>query len=140
MAEFDQFQPIDGRRVGETIQNNFAATYLTILGIVQNVVFAILIFRIFEVIQHGKPDEFFWTSVAITFFIIILVWDSYQWYPYLNRWAPRLPDSMIPFFLGASQSILALSVDNSHTFYLGILLLGVVAVGAESMSTVVEIA
>jgi magnesium-transporting ATPase (P-type) len=105
MLNNDALQPIDADRVKHTIDQNFAGTYLTILGIVQNVILATFIFRFITVLEDGKPDEFFWLSSFITFLIIILVWYSYQWYPYLNRCAPKLPDSMIPFFLGTSQSI-----------------------------------
>lgn len=63
--------------------------------------------------------------MILTFAILIPTWFSYQWYPYLDRWPPRILDSVIPFSPGISQGILASSLRKETLFFLGIFLTGV---------------
>jgi len=123
--------PVDQKRVLRSINDNFAATYLALLGIIQSVVLGILITNIAGLVDKNKyGDAFVWTSGFLTFMIVVLVWYSYQWYPYLDRWPPRLLDSVIPFSLGISQGILASSSQEEATYFLGISLTGLFGVVA----------
>ncbi len=127
---------VDKSRVANAIETNFAGTYLTVLGIVQNVVLGILIIRTYDALSEsitrgGVVTPAFLFSLfgaLLAFMIIVLVWYSYQWYPYLDRWAPGLPDSLIPFLLGASQGAVALSIQAPRTYFWAIAVVGVVAI------------
>jgi len=125
--------PMDGERFLKHIEANFAANYLTVLGIAQNVVLGILILRTAQALSEparvgSAGAAFTWMAAGLTFLIVVLVWYSYQWSTYLDRWVPGLPDSAIPFMLAASQGLLAVSVDSPSVFFWGLFATGLVGV------------
>jgi len=117
---------IDKLEFERAIRDNFPAAHMTLLGIIQNVILAILLLQVF---RDGVPatanEVFFWASAVLTFLILILIWYSYQGYLFLYRWPPTIVDSVVPFCLAVSQGILATSAAHLQRYLIGIMALAI---------------
>jgi recombination protein RecR len=87
---------IQGRRMTTT----FAATYLTLLSIIQGTTVALLFSTVQGLLGHG---EFHAPQLVLTiglFLIIVLLWHQYQIGVIVYEWVPQIVDAVIPICPG----------------------------------------
>jgi hypothetical protein len=107
------------RQLHGRLKESFGPTYLTAVSVIQGVALAdlgasvLLGYRAFTLIH--------WLLVALTFLLLILIWNAYTSQSTLWSWLPDLRDALIPFVFGA----LELVVNRAILFSLGGWLAGV---------------
>lgn len=100
----------------------FAASYLTSLGIIQNVALGLLATKL-----YGTPiNELLLLQTIGSFLVIILIVEEYHWWLILVRRTPTFLDAMIPYILGAAELSAIEFVDSSKGAWL--LAMGTLAV------------
>jgi hypothetical protein len=83
--------------------STFAATYLTLLSIIQGTTTALLFSKVDALIGRG---DFHLPQLVLTiglFWIIVLLWHQYQIGVILYEWVPQFFDAVVPFVLGACE-------------------------------------
>jgi len=94
----------------ERMTTTFAATYLTLLSIIQGTTVALLFSTVQGLLGHG---EFHAPQLVLTiglFLIIVLLWHQYQIGVIVYEWVPQIVDAVIPFVLGACEFVAILGL------------------------------
>jgi hypothetical protein len=102
---------IDGASIDKQIRRQFATVYLTLISIIQAVVFEYLIFSVDE--HWLSMDLTKMLAVITTFILIICTWNEYMMGSVALTWMPKLKDAFIPFLLGISEWIVIRNIFSS---------------------------
>ena len=122
---------VDRKHIVNATRQGFSATYLTLLSIIQGVALASLALNAKEAIAPtGLWDPLEWTTISITFVVIVLVWYEYSWFVRLFVWPPSPFDAFIPFGLGATEVWATFRIEEPHGWMIamgGLCIAGTVA-------------
>jgi len=92
------------------LHESFAPTYLTLISIIEGVLLGFM----FELLSEGRPILHLEDPAALlvlnNVLLIIAVWNEYRMGASMFRWVPSISDAIIPFWLGAIQAALILTV------------------------------
>jgi hypothetical protein len=87
----------------ERMTTTFAATYLTLLSIIQGTTIAFLFSNVYVLLERGAFGAPQLVLTIGLFLLTIVLWHQYQMGVILYEWVPQLFDAAIPFCLGAGE-------------------------------------
>ena len=99
----DEQSPLGASLLRERMTTTFAATYLTLLSIIQGTTLAFLFSNVYALLERGAFGVPQLVLTVGLFLIIILLWHQYQMGVILYEWVPQMFDAAIPFCLGAAE-------------------------------------
>ncbi len=99
------------------IEGQFTATYLTVLSVIQSVVFGFLAITIYE--AHGGFDLPHWLLSAATFMMVVAIWHEFMMGATSLIWIPSLADSILPFLLGAAEFLVVAALPGAISRWCG---------------------
>jgi hypothetical protein len=91
---------------------SFGVAYLTLTGVTQSVVTAVLATRVEANFEDFGIQN--WLMTVSTFLLIVLVWNEYLIASIAYFWTPTVADALIPF------TLLAVELFVVHTIYPGV--------------------
>lgn len=96
-----EMTPAAQKSLSRRLKGSFSSGYQTLLGITQGAAFVYLISN--TVANFRKFDFLQWWLTGLTFLVLILVWYTISMETVTFEQLPSLPDSLIPFFIGAYE-------------------------------------
>jgi hypothetical protein len=94
--------------------NDFPTYHITFFSIIQSVVFGYLLLAIKDELTYalagGSPNPVWISLTFVAFLLIIAIWQEYIVGSIVFRWAPGLPDAMIPVLFGLTESLVVFSI------------------------------
>ena len=100
--------------------------YLTLISVIQGIVFAIFIFDVRETWSNLHSLSV-GLNLATMVVVMILAWKEYIIGTTSFSWIPRLPDTILPFLLGVAQCYGCYQVQNTHRFLLALSITGFIS-------------
>jgi hypothetical protein len=91
------------RQLHRRLKDSFGPTYLTAVSVIQGVALADLGAAVLIGYRHFALMH--WLLVALTFLLLILIWNAYISQSTLWSWLPDLRDAIIPFLFGALELV-----------------------------------
>ena len=88
-------------RIRSDLRLSLPTSYFTLISLIQGTAIGFLGNLVAE--QHRTFTAAHWLSAAVTFLIIVQVWNEYRMSVTVWAGVPVLQDSIIPFTLGASE-------------------------------------
>ena len=100
--------PDEYGRLLSHLKDSFTSIYLTILSIIQGVALTSLAVVVADGYRHFTPAQ--WALAALTFLILIIIWNHMTTDTLTWTWIPDFRDSAIPFLLGAFELYQAFAI------------------------------
>lgn len=97
-----------GHPLRERVRSSFTASYLTLLGVAQGVALAELAAVVDG--DHRRFTIIHWLMTAVTFLLLIVVWDHLSTDAMTFVWIPDFRDSALPLLIGAVELFLCHAV------------------------------
>lgn len=111
---------INGQKYKEDLEELFPSIYLTMLSMIQGVVFGFLLYNLyinFHLIPDNKIQQYisFGIFFLISLFTLILIWYDYLYNIVLRR-CPNFKDAIFPFLFGIFQVGMAFNLTRPPVF------------------------
>lgn len=121
-----------GALLNQRTNEGFPASYVTMLSIVQGIVFGTLVSQSGKFVNPpgGMPLWLISLQGAVAFSALLLVSYRYLRLTILMRWAPLFLDTAIPFMLAAAQVAVVLSIGSYAAWLWSLCILEAFAAGA----------
>lgn len=99
----DVYKPLSRPELRNRMANNFPATYLTMISIIQGVAIGVFAQNTFG--AGMTASEFLLRSpyFLVSFLLIALVFWEYVWFTGIYRWSVKLSDTFAPLILGVLE-------------------------------------
>jgi len=98
----------------ERALDDFPTYHITFFSIIQSVVLGYLLLTIKDELAYalagGSPNPVWISLTLAAFLMIIAFWQEYIVGSIVFRWAPGLPDAMIPVLFGLTESLVVFSI------------------------------
>lgn len=91
------------RQLHRRLKDSFGPTYLTAVSVIQGVALADLGAAV--LIGYRGFSLTHWLLVALTFLLLIVIWNAYTSQSTLWSWLPDFRDAIIPFVFGALELV-----------------------------------
>jgi hypothetical protein len=106
MRRYKPLHPLDAERLSGRIENNFAASFLTLISIIQGVAFYFVMNNSMAIWKNPKGLDLWFLLYPVTSFLsLVVVFYLYSYFISVTFQSPSIRDCLFPMILGIFEII-----------------------------------